>query len=790
MPAAPVAAQTTGGSPYDRRTTGTTQQDPGTSATTQGTTGLGMPSRPQPTVPTVQTPVITNQPYPTQQPYTLPANALPGNVQLPAGGGLQPLLPPNRTTTPQQPALPGTQQAAPMQTLAPQQSEFQNFIEQSTGVRLPIFGQDLFQQVPTTFAPVDQVPVPADYVIGPGDEIQIRAWGQIDVDYRAVVDRNGQISIPKVGTLNVAGIKSEQLNGFLRSAIGRIYRNFDLSASLGQLRSVQIFVVGFANRPGVYTVSSLSTLVNTVFAAGGPSVKGSMRKIQLKRGGKLVTEFDMYDLLLRGDKSKDAKLLPEDVVYIPAVGPLAAITGSVNQAAIYELKDGETLGDLLGFAGGLTPTALGIKVWIERIANREVRRVAEFNLDKEGLAKALHDGDLVQVQPLSPRFENAVSIRGNVAIPQNFPWHEGMRVKDLIPNKESLIVPEYWLTRNQAIRRDVKSDLALQTELKRGLPEVNWDYAVISRLNLDNITTTLIPFNLARAVLENDPSQNLPLQPGDVITIFSKDDIKVPVAQQTKFVRLEGEVRSAGLYQAKAGETLRQLLVRVGGLTDNAYLYGAELTRESTREQQQKRLDELIDRLSVEVERNAATIGNQSTGKDEAEAAKLQIDAQRQLVARLRSLKASGRIVLSLSSDAHGVKDLPDVALEDGDRLVVPAKPSTVGVLGAVFNQNSFVYSADKAVSDYLAQAGGPTREADEGRIYVVKADGAVGGGASGSFFGASVGSDRLMPGDTIVVPEDFDRYRFTKNLKDWTQILYQFALGVVGLKVLHDLVK
>ncbi|HUJ85346.1 MAG TPA: polysaccharide biosynthesis/export family protein, partial [Burkholderiales bacterium] len=242
MPAAPVAAQSSGNSQYDQLMNGAPAD------ATQGSSALRMPSAPQPGVPTVQTPSITNQPYPVQQqypglqqypaqqsypnqqpypvqqPYTVPQGALPGNVQLPAGPGLRlPRLPG------QGEQQPGTEQGlrpgAPFQQspLPPQQqSEFQNFIEQSIGVRLPIFGQDLFQQVPSTFAPVEQVPVPADYVIGPGDEIQIRAWGQLDVDYRAVVDRNGQLNIPKVGTLNIAGIRSDQLNGFLKAAIGRI----------------------------------------------------------------------------------------------------------------------------------------------------------------------------------------------------------------------------------------------------------------------------------------------------------------------------------------------------------------------------------------------------------------------------------------------------------------------------------------------------------------------------------------------------------------------------------------
>src|SRR5215471_7078811 len=211
-----------------------------------------------------------------------------------------------------------------------ERNEFQKFVMESTGRDLQIFGQNLFRTVPSTFAPVDNIPVTPDYVIGPGDEIQIRAWGQIDVDFSAVVDREGAISVPKVGVINVAGVKASDLPAYLKTVFGRTFRNFQLTATLGKLRSIQVFVVGQAKRPGTYTVSSLSTLVTAVFASGGPSTRGSMRNIQLKRGNLVVADFDFYDLIVSGDKSKDAPLLPGDVIYIAPVGPQVAVTGSVK----------------------------------------------------------------------------------------------------------------------------------------------------------------------------------------------------------------------------------------------------------------------------------------------------------------------------------------------------------------------------------------------------------------------------------------------------------------------------
>lgn len=688
-------------------------------------------------------------------------------------------------------APPDTRPALPAGRL-----EFEDFIARSLGRSLPLYGHNLFD-APSTFAPLDQVAVPADYVVGPGDEIYIRAWGQIDIDYRAVVDRDGRIHIPKVGAIVVSGLAYQDLDGLIRRAVSRIYKNFELNVTLGQLRSIQIFVVGQARRPGSYVVSSLSTLVNALFASGGPSHKGSMRGIQLKRGNKLVTEFDLYDLLLKGDKSKDARLLPGDVIFIPPVGQLAAVAGSVNIPGIYELRGTTTLGDLLAMAGGLSATAAGQKVTLERIAARMTRQVEEFPLDSNGVARPLQDGDLVNVYALSPRIQNAVTLRGNVAETQRFPWRSGLRIKDIIPERDALVIPNYWLQKNRlgqpeswirGSRDDSPTAGALRNEVVRNSAEINWEYAVIERLNFDDLTTSLIPFHLGRAVMEGDLEHNLALQPGDIVTIFSRDDIRQPLSRQTKYVRLEGEFVTAGVYQVRPGETLRQLVMRVGGLSANAYLYGAEFTRESTRAQQQQRLSDALDRMEAEIQRATASRSVSLVDPRDAEAVQIEAMSQQRLLARLRTVQATGRIVLELPARGAGVKDIPELALEDGDRLYVPPLPSTVSVFGAVYNQNAYIYKDGRRVGDYLAQAGGPTRDADKGSLYLVKADGTVISKRQGGSFFNGFDGQRVMPGDAIVVPEDFDKFRWTRELKDWSQIFYQFALGVAGLKVLSDL--
>lgn len=675
-------------------------------------------------------------------------------------------------------------------------NQFQEFLLLNSGQNLPLYGAELFMGSPSTFAPADQIPVTSDYMVGAGDELLIRAWGQVDIDYRSAVDRNGDIHIPKVGTLHVAGLRLAELNGYIKTAVGRVFHNFELNVSLSQMRSIQMLLVGQAKFPGSYTVSALNTMLNTLFAAGGPTSKGTMRRIQLKRNNKVVSELDLYDLLLRGDKSRDMPLLQGDVIFIPPVGQLAAIHGSVNIPAIYELKGGETLAGLIEMAGGLSTMAEGKKVTVERIMDRSMRSVAEFSLDQTGLARPMQDGDAVRVYDIVPRFDNAVTLRGNVATPARFPWREGLRVSDIIPYREGLIMRNYWRTRNALIQPPEQhaeknaggnGAARLYADLKHNAFEVNWDYAVIERLNNADLTTTLIPFNLGKAVLQGDAEQNKVLNPGDIVTVFSKDDIRVPLARQSQYVRLEGEVAGAGVYKIEPGETLRQLVARSGGLTPNTYLYGAELTRESTRIAQQKRLEEFTSKLERDLERSAAGKAQSAISPEDAASLKAQQDSQRALVARLRQVKATGRVVLEFPPESASLKDLPDLVLEDGDRFVVPAIPSTVSVMGSVYNENAFIFKPGKDVSDYLDQSGGTTRDADSASMYVIRADGSVLSKRQSGWLLSGFERERLMPGDTVVVPEKTDKVSWIKELKDWSQIFYQFGLGVSALKILRQ---
>ncbi len=340
--------------------------------------------------------------------------------------------------------------------MRPQPSEFQKFVEQATGRMLPMFGEKFFERAGDLPDPVDNVPVAGEYIIGPGDELVIRAWGSIDVDYRAKVDRNGQISLPKVGSFSVAGIRASDIEQHLRTQIGRVFTNFSLSVTLGHLRGVKVFVVGPALRPGVYTLPGQSTMLSAAVAAGGPGTNGSMRRLSLRRDGKVVSELDIYDFLVQGDKSHDIQLAPGDVIVFEPVGPRVALNGTLETPAIYELKQPEEpLANVLRYAGGASILATQNRAQLERVdpsRTGAARSVQQFKLDDAGLHELLRDGDIVTLLEISPQFANAVTLTGHVAQPLRYPYTQGMRITDLIPDVDALITPDFYRRKNLLVQ--------------------------------------------------------------------------------------------------------------------------------------------------------------------------------------------------------------------------------------------------------------------------------------------------------------------------------------------------
>ena len=682
-------------------------------------------------------------------------------------------------------------------------SEFQKFIADNSGTLLPVFGTEFFANAPMTFAPISGSPVPADYPLGVGDELLIRGWGSIDIDYRATIDRNGLISIPTIGSVVLAGVKAGDAEAVIRAAVARLYKGVTINVNFGKLRAITVYVVGQASRPGTYTVSSLSTLVTTLFASGGPNVNGSMRHLQVKRAGKVVAELDLYAFIAKGDKSADIKLQDGDTIYIPSATGYVALVGKVNTPAIYELRTAsDTVESVLDIAGGLPVVADPRRAFVERIdANRnQPRSVEQFALNAEGLKRSLKNGDVLNITSITPDFSNAVVLRGNVDQSIRAPFKPGMRVSDLIPSREYLISRNSIKRQNNVINTGESDKLTVDNadniaaRIGGLIDEINWDYAVVERINRSDLTVNLIPFNLGKVFSDPANAENVQLQPGDTVTIFSQQDVAVPMDKRRVFVRVEGEVNVPGVYQMSAGETLQSLLARAGGTTANAYFFGTAFYREQVRIQQQANLEKAALKLENQLrnEQSRSVANTRAITAIDAQVAETQRLAELKLaqdnIARFRQLKPTGRIAFGLDPTEHSFARLPHLKLENGDHLVVPSRPDFVHIFGAVNAEASPLWRNNGRVDDYLKKVG-LTVDADAENVFVLRTDGSVvARSLSGWSFGG-IGGVLVMPGDTIVVPEKFDKEtawsKFTKGTREWAQIFANFGLGAAAIKVL-----
>ena len=504
--------------------------------------------------------------------------------------------------------------------------------------------------------------VPPDYIVSPGDELQVLLWGSVDAELHLTVDRTGRIAIPRVGAVMVAGTRYAELQEVIGKRVSQAFRNYQLSVSLGRLRNVRVFVTGYVKRPGSYSVSALSTLVAAVMRAGGPASAGSFRDIQLRRVGGKVANLDLYDLMLRGDKATDRMVQADDVIYVGPVGPQVGLIGSVNKPAIFEIKPGEKLADVLVMAGGFSAVADQTRLAIERLGDRQATRVTQLSWPQDA---------------------------GQA--PQN----------------------------------------------------------------------------------------------GDVLRAFSVVEAVLPVSQQNKRIRIEGEVLRPGEYVVPAVTNSSVILGLAGGLTANAYIYGAEFSRESVRVTQQANYDRALRDLETDFAK--ASSSQRAIDAQDAAGQAAQAAATTRLIERLKAVKPTGRIVFQLPADA---RELPDLPLEDGDRIYIPPKPSTVGVFGSVFSGGSYLSTAGQNIGDFLGLAGGPTRGADSASTFVVRANGSVVSQPQRAGFLGFTGSLNEIPaqaGDTIFVPEEMNKTTWTQSLKEWTQIFYQFGLGAAAINTFKN---
>jgi polysaccharide export outer membrane protein len=718
------------------------------------------------------------------------------------------------------------------------------------------FGYDLFKDASSSFAPVTEVPVPSNYIVGPGDRINVQLFGGQNKNLRLVVGRDGRLSFPELGPVSVGGKTFSSVVQEIESRVSRQMIGVQASVSMGDTRSIRVFVMGEANRPGSYTVSGLAAISSALYAAGGIKPIGSLRDIQLKRAGAIVRRIDLYDLLLRGDTSDDAHLLQGDVIFIPPISATVAVDGEVHRPAIYELKGTTSVSDLVQLAGGLTSEADPGRAALVRVNDARQRVVVNVPLDvASGRSELLRSGDSLRILRLRPTLDQGVTVEGFVFRPGQVAWREGMRVVDVLGSVDELkpnadlnyvlirreLPPDRRLAvlsvdlaaalrapgsledvelmpRDRIIVFDTESgrreyldplleEMRRQSRIQQpseivridGRVKARGDYPLELRMRVSDLLraggglqdaayatkaeltryrvgddqrqTQLIDIDLA-AILKGDEAADLLLQPFDFLNIK-----EVPEWSEQQQVTLLGEVRFPGVYPIQRGETLRSVMNRAGGLTSLAFPEGAVFTRLELQEREQHQLDRLAERLQGDL----ATTALQAAAANQAGAGQALAVGQ-SLLNQVKTTKAVGRLVINLSDVMQSpVGSENDVALSEGDLILIPKIKQEVTVIGEVQNTTSHFYREKLTRDDYVGLSGGTTRKADRGRIYIVRADGSVVSSENSGWFRRS-GQVAMRPGDTIVVPMDTERLPALPMWQAVTNILYNLAIAAAAV--------
>ena len=841
----------------------------------------------------------------------------------------------------------------------------------ATNDELLPFGYSMFAGEPTSFIASGDVPVPVGYRVGPGDEVRVLLTGRENQDLSLNISRSGTIDMPKIGPINVNGKTLEELREYVGGLISEKFIGVESFVSLGELRSISVFLTGESRNPGVYSVSAFSTLSHALSVSGGAKISGSLRNIQLIRNGDVVAKFDLYDLMLAGDRSADIQLKSGDVIFIPSVSRRAKIRGAVVRPAVYELERNDNLNDAIRIAGGLRAEADPSKIQVSRLQPSTKRTLQDLQLRKDGEFK-LANGDELFVGKIHDHLRGAVEIRGGSPISGKYQWQAGMRLSAFLRSRDDhldtdadlefgIIVSRTGenldISLSRFTPRDVlampnsASDPVLKErdsvlifkdgDSRRGLLEpvlgafrqglnidelpslvsvmgavrypgtypllenhtindmihlaggvarnskalvvADLDFGLLVRrqgeqgrvpqavrynpgralsdpLSKDNLLVKemdkifvfsrdenreallgslfdelgkdLLPGEQAKVVsisgavrypgrypfldgatvedlieyaggltsvsyqleaelirqelteersesrlialkLKSDSHQRLILQPKDRIHIK-----QIPKLGVQHTVTVEGEVRFPGTYTIRRGETLSQLIERAGGLTELAYAKGAVFTRQSLREQEQKRLDEAQRRLQrdLSISGPEAEAGQVSTVNDDDETVLRVLD-------QVASAQAVGRLVIDLPALLAGQAGR-DVRLQNGDSLSVPEISQAVSVIGEVQFATSHLFDAKLSILDYVNRSGGLAYQADERRIYVIKADGSVRKSRQSRWFGQS---EPLEPGDTIVVPLNLSQLSSIELARDLSQIIYQITLGAASVKSFSD---
>jgi len=780
-----------------------------------------------------------NPEAPMRQPKSS-ANALSNGKAIPQTTG-PPIFQSRPYENPDDPQV--QRRLSPYKTLPSLRDLYSQF--PATQKRLRRFGSDTFvlgtgnaNQLPM------DLPVGPDYILGPGDSLVVNIWGGRASRLDRPIDRQGQIALPEAGTITIAGLTIAEAQIAIQKALGTQFQSEHVEISLGRVRTVRVYVVGDVQRPGAYDVSSLSTPLNALYAAGGPTNSGSLRTLRHYRGTELVREIDLYDFLLRGVRTDIDRLQPGDTLLVPPVGPQVSVAGMVRRPAIYELRGEQGLSAVLDLAGGILVSASLKQIRVERIEAHQSRTMLSLQLRQgaDGIAKDLttfqvQDGDNVLISQIEPYNEQMVYLDGHVFHPGKYPYKDGMTINDLLHSYQDV------------------------------MPEPA-DHAELIRLRPPDFRPETLSFSLPEVLIGNDA---IPLQPFDLIRVFSRYEIDSPkvsiegevlrpgnypmsqgmtlaalvrmaggfkrsayreeadlssyvvqngekvllnhsavavekalegernadvtlkpgdvvsIRQLTGWkdigasVTVTGEVAHAGTYGIESGERLSSVLKRAGGFREEAYPPGAVLERAQVRAMGEKARLEMIRR--IETTPISFSPGLLS-GQDQADTLHAMQQQRDQALAALRSHPANGRLVIRISSAIESWENTPaDVEMRPDDTLLIPKRENFVLVSGQVYNQTAISYVPGRDASWYLRQAGGATKSGDKGAIFVVRANGSVVGHA-GSLLTGNALNVRMRPGDSIVVPEKGIGSQVWKNIISMAQIASSVAItgAVAGI--------
>ncbi len=668
--------------------------------------------------------------------------------------------------------------------------------------KLNVFGSSFFKkEKETALQGVAQEPASPDYRLGPGDGLLVRLWGGANQEFDLIIDRAGEVFIPKAGNIVAGGYTLRQFTNRLKHFLNKIYSDFEISVTLTRMKSIKVFVMGRVENPGSYVLTGLSNILNALEAAGGPADYGSYRNIKLIRAGKTVAELDLYELFTTGKTGGNVQLAANDIVFVPPCKKKVKLRGKVNNPAIYELKEDEHLPELIEYAGGFLPSAFTKNIMIDRF-HQEGHQIMGISAEDSSAFQSfqLLDGDDISVFPVSSLREKMISVRGAVVRPGAFALQDSMRLSQVVQKATPL--PYAYLERVDIIRRKSFGENKLLTYNLNDISSIDpllkdgdeiivhsvWEtlrkkyvtidgavknpgkYEFAEGMKISDLVfmaggvlkgayeervevarvnqrgkTDIIYANLKKILDEKDSSEDILLQEDDRVFVRMK-----PEYQLQEIVTIEGEVRFPGKYAiSKKGERLSDLIERVGGFTDNAFLKGAVFIRSN--------IEEDIKRRDIEgVVLSTQEMVLDSAGNITPLPFYFSFEPQK-----------LGRLIIDLEKIVQG-EAKEDIVLQDGDWIFVPPIPSGVSVIGAVPRQGTIKYLPDKNLRYYIERAGGFTRNADEDEVRIIKANGKV--------IKEGLGYKNIEPGDAIVIPQRI------KRETDWGGLLKDSVSIISGI--------